>query len=72
MEAKEWNFVGLDIIKGKLIEINVCSPGGITRINSFNRTKIQSKVIDFVENVVTAKEKAIDRKRDYKKLIENA
>jgi glutathione synthase len=65
-------FVGLDIIKGKLIEINVCSPGGITRINTFNRTKIQSKVIDFAEHVVTAKEKAINRKRDYKRLIENA
>jgi len=65
-------FVGLDIIKGKLIEINVVSPGGITRINKFNRTKIQSKVIDFVENVVGHKEKAIDRKRDHKKLIDNA
>ncbi len=65
-------FVGLDIIKGKLIEINVVSPGGITRINKFNRTKIQSKVIDFVEHVVSHKEKAISQKRSHKKLIENA
>jgi glutathione synthase len=65
-------FVGLDIIKGKLIEINVVSPGGITRINKFNRTKIQAKVIDFVENVVTHKEKAMVRKRDHKKLIADA
>lgn len=65
-------FVGLDIIKGKLIEVNVVSPGGITRINQFNRTKIQSKVIDFVELIVTQKEKAINRKRDHKRLIENA
>ncbi len=65
-------FVGLDIIKGKLIEINVVSPGGITRINQFNRTKIQAKVIDFVEHVVSHKEKLITRKRDHKKLIENA
>jgi len=65
-------FVGLDIIKGKLIEINVVSPGGITRINKFNRTKIQSKVIDFVEDVISHKEKAIDKKRDLKKQIEDA
>jgi glutathione synthase len=65
-------FVGLDIIKGKLIEVNVVSPGGITRINKFNRTKIQSKVIDFVENVVSQKEKAFHRKQSHKKLIENA
>ncbi|MCB2196359.1 MAG: glutathione synthase [Bacteroidetes bacterium] len=65
-------FVGLDIIKGKLIEINVVSPGGITRINKFNRTKIQSKVIDFVEHVISHKEKAYHRKQSHKKLIENA
>ena len=65
-------FVGLDIIKGKLIEINVVSPGGITRINKFNRTKIQSKVIDFVENVISNKENVIYRKQSHKKLIENA
>jgi len=65
-------FVGLDIINGKLIEINVCSPGGITRINHFNRVKLQKKVIDFIEEVVTNKESAINRKRDFKKLIEDA
>ncbi len=65
-------FVGLDIIKGKLIEINVVSPGGITRINKFNRTKIQVKVIDFVEKVISRKEKLIDQKRDHKNLISNA
>ncbi len=65
-------FVGLDVIGGKLIEINVCSPGGITRINYFNRVKLQRKVIDFIEDVVYQKEGRIDRKRDLKKLIENA
>ena len=65
-------FVGLDIIGGKLIEINVCSPGGITRINRFNRTRLQEQVIDFVENVVHLKEAAIDRKRSFRTLIENA
>lgn len=65
-------FVGIDIISGKLIEINVCSPGGITRINKFNRVKLQQKVIDFVENVVNLKEAAIDRKRIFRNLITNA
>ncbi|HDR67551.1 MAG TPA: glutathione synthase [Bacteroidaceae bacterium] len=65
-------FVGLDIINGKLIEINVCSPGGITKINRFNRVKLQKQIIDFVENVVHIRESAIDRKRDFRKIIENA
>lgn len=64
-------FVGLDIINGKLIEINVCSPGGITRINHFNKTKLQKRIVDFIEEVVHAKESAIDRKRYLRKMIEN-
>ncbi len=65
-------FVGLDIINNKLIEINVVSPGGITRINKFNRVKLEKKVIDFIENVVDKKEKAIDRKRELKRMINEA
>jgi glutathione synthase len=45
--------VGIDIISGKLIEINVISPGGIVKINQFNRTRIQREVIDFAEQVIT-------------------
>ncbi len=63
---------GLDIINGKLIEINVISPGGITRINKFNRVKLQKNILDFAENVVSSKETAINRKRDLRKLIEDA
>jgi glutathione synthase len=65
-------FVGIDVINGKLIEINVCSPGGITRINTFNRVKLQQQVMDFIENVVNLKEAAIDRKRNFRDLITNA
>lgn len=65
-------FVGLDIINGKLIEINVCSPGGITRINKFNRTKLQKTIIDFVEDVIHTKETAIERKKHFKRLIDEA
>lgn len=65
-------FVGIDVINGKLIEINVCSPGGMTRINKFNRTRLQEKVIAFVENVVHLKEVAIDQKRNFRNLNDNA
>ena len=65
-------FVGLDIINNKLIEINVVSPGGINRINKFNRVKLEKKIIDFIENVVDKKEKAINRKRELKRMIDEA
>jgi len=64
--------VGLDVINGKLIEVNVLSPGGITRINKLNRTKLQKLVIDFIENVVAARELVIDRKNTFRKVIEDA
>ncbi|MDX1301276.1 glutathione synthase [Photobacterium sp.] len=65
-------FVGLDVINGKLIEVNVLSPGGITRINRLNRTKLQRQVIDFTESVVNAKELVISRKNEFRKVIEDA
>lgn len=65
-------FVGLDIINGKLIEINVLSPGGISRINHFNRVKLQRKVLDFAESIVRNKEAAIERKQHFKKMIDEA
>ncbi|WP_027856904.1 glutathione synthase [Marinobacterium jannaschii] len=65
-------FVGLDVINGKLIEVNVLSPGGITRINRLNRTKLQTKVIDFIENVVNTKDAVLERKNAFRKVIEDA
>lgn len=64
-------FVGIDVINGKLIEVNVCSPGGIVRINKLNRVKLQQKVIDFIENVFKTKELMNDRKRIFRKVIED-
>ena len=64
--------VGLDVIGGKLIEVNVLSPGGITRINKLNRTKLQKNIIDFIENVVSARELVIERKNTFRKVIEDA
>ncbi|MGD9123785.1 MAG: hypothetical protein PVG60_01770 [Desulfarculaceae bacterium] len=47
-------FVGVDIIGDKLIEINCVSPGGIPRINRLDNLKIETKVIDFVEQKAEA------------------
>jgi glutathione synthase len=65
-------FAGLDIINGKLLEVNVLSPGGITRINKFNKTKLQRKILDFVEIVHTRRENAVNRKISFRKEIEDA
>jgi glutathione synthase len=45
-------FVGIDVIGGKLVEINCVSPGGIPRINRLSRTRLEKKVIDFIEQKV--------------------
>lgn len=72
-------FAGVDIINEKLIEVNVLSPGGIANINRLNKTKLQKKVIDFVEEVVehrdklaSEKEIALRRKQAFKQEITNA
>lgn len=45
-------FVGIDVIGGKLVEINCVSPGGIPRINRFNNLQLEKRVIDFLEEQV--------------------
>lgn len=42
-------FAGLDVINGKLLEVNVMAPGGIVRINKLNRIRLQRQWMDFVE-----------------------
>lgn len=64
-------FAGIDIIEGKLIEVNVLSPGGITRINKFNKTNLQRKIVDFLELVYKKREDAISRRTAFKKAIED-
>lgn len=49
-------FVGLDLIGEKLLEVNVLNPGGITNINKLNKTKLQKKVVDFLEEKVSERE----------------
>ena len=47
--------VGLDLMGGKLIEVNVCSPGGFVEINETREVKIQKRVLDFVEKTIEKK-----------------
>ncbi len=42
-------FVGIDVMGKCLTEVNVTSPAGIPEINHFNRTTLQKKVADFIE-----------------------
>jgi glutathione synthase len=65
-------FVGIDVIGGKLVEVNVMSPGGVTYMNRVYKTKIQSKVIDFVESRVVEQLKAFDRRSRLRKEVEDA
>lgn len=64
-------FVGLDVINGKIIEINVCAPGGIARINRLNKTKLQVKVLDFAEKMVKQHEKILEEKASLRRMIED-
>ena len=65
-------FVGIDVIGGKLVEVNVMSPGGVTYMNKVYKTKIQCQVIDFIESKVTAKLQAFDRRSRLRKEVEDA
>ncbi len=42
-------FVGIDVVDGKLIEVNVTSPAGIPEINELEGTRPEVKVVDFLE-----------------------
>lgn len=65
-------FVGLDLISERLIEVNVCAPGGISRINKFNRAKLQKKIVDYFEDVVSHKENQIRKKEELRQHIRNS
>ncbi|MAD76895.1 MAG: glutathione synthetase [Rheinheimera sp.] len=62
-------FAGIDVINGKLIEVNVMSPGGIARINRLNKVRLQEKVIDFIENIVENKQGVSPRKQVFQPLL---
>ena len=45
-------FVGLDVIGNFLTEVNVTSPTGIQEINALDGVRLESQVVDFVEQQV--------------------
>ncbi len=53
-------FAGLDLIGGKLIEVNVLSPGTITDINKLNKVKLQEDIVDYLEQVISSKNSPIE------------
>lgn len=65
-------FVGLDLIGGKLIEVNVLSPGGINYINKLQKIKLQKKIIDYCDSVVQSRETARSRRSELRKAVQNA
>ena len=50
-------YAGIDLINGKLIEVNVMSPGTIADINKLNKVKLQEKIINYLEKVVESRNK---------------
>jgi glutathione synthase len=65
-------FVGLDLIGGKLIEVNVLSPGGIVNINRLNKARLQKRIIDFCDDMVKYKETASGRRNELRKSVLDA
>ena len=67
-------FVGIDVIGGKLVEVNVMSPGGITYMNKVYKpkVKVEEKVIDFLESKVLDKLQAFNRLARLRKTVEDA
>lgn len=67
-------FVGIDVIGGKLVEVNVMSPGGITYINKVHKgkRKVEEKVIDFVESKVIDKLQKFDMITRLRKAVDEA
>jgi glutathione synthase len=47
-------FVGLDVIGSFLTEVNVTSPTGIQEVNALDHVRLESNVVDFVEQKVEA------------------
>lgn len=65
-------FVGIDVINGKLVEVNVMSPGGITYMNKVYKTRIQEKIIDFVEDKVEERVAAFERRQKLRRHVSEA
>ena len=65
-------FVGIDVINGVLVEVNVMSPGGITYMNQVYKIKLQEKVVDFVEEKVIELVSAFERRKKLRNHVNEA
>jgi len=65
-------FVGIDVINGMLVEVNVMSPGGLVDINRSSKTKVQEKILNFLEARVESRNNALERKTKLKNTIVDA
>jgi len=77
LRADGLHFVGVDIIGGKLIEINVLNPGGIVNINRLAKAKLQRDFWDYVEEraaekdrLITEKQVAVSRKLESRREVQ--
>ena len=43
------HFVGLDVIGGHLTEVNVTSPTGVQAMDRLYETRLEAKIIDYLE-----------------------
>ncbi|MDT8346246.1 MAG: glutathione synthase [Flavobacteriaceae bacterium] len=64
-------FVGIDVINGKLVEVNVLSPGGIVEINKSSKVKVQQKVVDFLEEQINVRKEILLRKHQLSDSLAN-
>lgn len=65
-------YVGIDIINGKLLEVNVLSPGALVSLNKLNKIKLQKKIVDFIEEKVNEREQALAQRIAYREVVKNA
>jgi glutathione synthase len=65
-------FVGIDLISNKLVEVNVMSPGGVTYMNKVYKTRLQEKIIDFIEFKVYEWNAGFERRNRLRKRVDEA
>ncbi len=51
LREKGLYLVGLDVLGGKLSEVNVTSPTGVQEIDRLYGVSLESKIIDFAERL---------------------
>ena len=45
-------FVGIDVIGGRLTEVNVTSPTGVQEVNALEEVQLEARILDAVEALV--------------------